>query len=65
MRNNFRAPVDWERGPRHKGLVRGGQGFQHLLIGMLCEGLKNFSSSWITLLYGTVGSFAVRVTADH
>src|ERR1700733_14671304 len=47
MRNNFCAPVDWERGPRHKSLVRCGQGFHHLLICMLCEGLKDFSSSWI------------------
>src|SRR5580704_329086 len=46
-RNSLCALVDRERGPRCKSLVRGSQGFHHLLISMLCEGLKNFPSSWI------------------
>jgi hypothetical protein len=45
--NNLCALFDWECCPRHKSLVRGGQGVHHFLIGVLCEGLKNFSSSWI------------------
>src|SRR5579859_3550526 len=45
--NNLGALCDWARCPRHKSLVRGGQGVHHFLIGVLREGLKNFSSSWI------------------
>src|ERR1700694_6080770 len=33
--------------PGNERIVRGGPGSHHLLISMLCEGLKNFSSNWI------------------
>src|SRR5580704_2945875 len=45
--NNFCALFDRASCPRHKSLVCGRQGVHHFLIGMLCEGLKDFSSSWI------------------